>query len=443
MPGAYVAKPGPDDDGYEGAPPVDVVLPPPGWDPDWDFPPDTPEGGSGPYPPGYEPEYSLSISATGPVAASGGGAARYEPTSVIGAELFDQVTYPTAEPLGRPIVWTATIDGNAVADPKTVYYIASGVYWGYDGDFDFELDEEHEGKTLVVTATSTVFTETVSDVVEVEVYEPTYSISLSAGSPVTVANPVSAVVAVLYDHDTYATKEPANYELTFTATIDGVEVMEPRVESYISLGGGFWGHGSDFTFDLTTDHYDKTIILSVESTVFGEIEVEDSVNITVSPLPLPESVVTSLVFNSYDIKNPSAPVMQLLIQRLPAHASRTDNPGIGAFEYGAPPALWWEDDETYNTLDEMDCVADGEERHRIDATGTFNADSSYKFSYGINEGGNATVDVTFSVTITMSDGSEFSDSVSHVIEPYGVNQAEYVTVSTVSGMIYIFGARVN
>ncbi|MBW2079172.1 MAG: hypothetical protein JRI71_16805 [Deltaproteobacteria bacterium] len=141
MPGAYTSTP------IVAADPPDV---PDGWDADWDFP--------GAFPPGYTPEYSLNLSATGSIA--------YDGVATATVSLRDHVTYTTMEPSGCSIIWTATIDGEAVnlrfsgdvdyESSISSSYSEGETYWGAAPEIEFELTGGNVGDTIMLMATSVV-----------------------------------------------------------------------------------------------------------------------------------------------------------------------------------------------------------------------------------------------------------------------------------------------
>jgi hypothetical protein len=164
MAGAYVAKPDATPD------PPDV---PPDWNPDWPFP--------GPFPPGYEPSYSLNVSASESISYSG----TLSPT----VTLRDHVSYRTGEPLpGATIRWTASLDGESVdlkfdggdyASQIVSTYSAVGDYWGAEPDILFDIDETANGKTLTLTATTTIGSNVISRGTEIAVGVRTAIINIS------------------------------------------------------------------------------------------------------------------------------------------------------------------------------------------------------------------------------------------------------------------------
>lgn len=167
MAGAYVARP---------ATPVVPPDVPPDWNPDWTFP--------GPSPPGYEPEYSLPIAAPASVVPGNSLA-----TSV---RLRDHATYRTTQPVAPSVLtWTATVDNvpvplrfagapNCATSVVSVYADFDG-FWGADPTLDVQLTESHNGKTLVLRATSLVGKETVVGTKSVSVETPPRVVTLTLG----------------------------------------------------------------------------------------------------------------------------------------------------------------------------------------------------------------------------------------------------------------------
>lgn len=172
MSGAYVAKP-------EAAPdPPDV---PDGWSIDWEHP--------GPFPPGYEPDYSHVISGDATVAP--GGASSNTVT------LYDHVSYQTTEPTGSLITWTATINGvltklrvagggDFASSVVSSYSDLGSGFYGASASFEFDIDEDNVGDNIVLTSLSTVDGYSVTDsyiiAVDAEVVK-FYGVVYFEGSP--------------------------------------------------------------------------------------------------------------------------------------------------------------------------------------------------------------------------------------------------------------------
>lgn len=142
MPGAYTAKP--------------IVTTPPdvpdGWDVDWDFP--------GAHPPGYEPEYSLGVTASGTVIPGSAAAGA--------AKLYDHATYATNEPEDSSLTWTATLDGDQLdlkleggdsflASITTGYGDVGDDFWGAGVTFEFDITDGDIGKTIELKSAGIVF----------------------------------------------------------------------------------------------------------------------------------------------------------------------------------------------------------------------------------------------------------------------------------------------
>lgn len=425
MAGAYVAKPAE----------VSVDTKPVGWDGDWPFP--------GPLPPGYSMDLSLNLTA---VAIYTPGAAHDATVS-----LRDQIDFGTTEPDGpNEITWTATLDGTPMQLKLSggVYasYIESnyadiGDYWGAEPTFVFPVTIFDGGSVITLAASSVnpFIGYVAGDTsVNIAVYDPVFSLSMSADSPID-WDETSAVEVILEDHGSSWTTEPVGYELTFTATVNGRECMDSLTVDYSAVGDS-WGHADDFTFDLTEDDAEKTITLSVEGTVWGD-EVSDSVDIEINAAAYPESFVANVVLNSSEINAASLMKVRLKITRTPT--TIRDWPQFGATEYGAPPPTWWSavvDDD----ISEITSTAEASESGaRIDAFGDFEDDYTYTFNYDANEGGNATISVTWTMEVTMSDGTVYSDSETFTITPWGDTVYATSLISRITDVVYIFGVRVN
>lgn len=275
MAGAYVAKPAVDLPPPEGPPTVDDV--PPGWDLNWPFP--------GPYPPGYAPELTLPMTATETI--------RFFGTAAVTGEFRDHTIFVTNEP--DAVVLTAVIASSPSRDINLRFSgdseYASSVsinctladYWGVGGDVEFELTRADEGGIITLTGTGAISGVTVTDTVEIIVYEPIYSLVMS-GTTDMAYDGTASITTSLRDHETLGTDEPTGSTLTWTATIDGVavdlrfsgdtEYSESISSSYSDIGD-YWGAEKDIEFDLTAENNGDTIVLRVESTVF-----EEDLNIT-------------------------------------------------------------------------------------------------------------------------------------------------------------------
>lgn len=144
MSGAYVAKP----DAV-----VDPGLPP-GWNPIWPFP--------GAFPPGYGPEYSMTLTAP----------PQMKPGTIVrnnSVALFDHETFATNEPDGT-VTYTAVwlnpgetvgikfAGGDEfVSSVSQEYSDVGDDFWGIASEFEFDVDAQDIGKTIVLTATSVPF----------------------------------------------------------------------------------------------------------------------------------------------------------------------------------------------------------------------------------------------------------------------------------------------
>ncbi len=198
MGGAYVAKP---------AVPTEPDVPP-GWDPDWDFP--------GPNPPGYEPEYSLNLSAQSQMIPG---------VTVDDISLFlaDHDTYETREPQSH-MIWSAIfgdsgdivqmklLGGGAYQDSVDASYILGDVFYESNPDFDFDVSASDIGRIVILNVNSTPFenhqVESAAEITVVTAAEPpeypeggtltfsaTMSVSASLGEPLIEAYDVVSVTA--------------------------------------------------------------------------------------------------------------------------------------------------------------------------------------------------------------------------------------------------------
>lgn len=149
--GAYVALPDADTT-------PDV---PPGYPVNWPFPP---SGSSltceGPFPPGYEPVYTIDLAGSNSVTVGSSYSAA--------VTLYDHGTYTTSDPIcgsnpdptGGDITWTATmdgaallftVDGDASALEHTTNYADLGDFYGDAVTIIFDIDASDEDKTIVLS----------------------------------------------------------------------------------------------------------------------------------------------------------------------------------------------------------------------------------------------------------------------------------------------------
>ena len=430
MSGAYTAKP--------AVPPEEVPVvptPPPGWDLDWTFP--------GPYPPGYTPAFTLPMTATAVIVPSG--------TAAVSGEFRDHADYLTNEP--DAIIWTAVIVSSPEREIELRFegeeeYADSissdstlGDFWSVAPSVEFELTRSDEGGIITLTGTSAIDGTTVVGTADISVYAYAYSLNLSGPANMAWDDTASAVVS-LRDHGTLGTNEPTGSTLTWTALLDGAAVdlrfsggaYSSSIESVYSDIGAYWGAEKDIEFDLTEDDVEKTITLIVTSTAFGD-ELSDTIEIEIDPIPYPVSYVTSLVINSYEINAASLMVMRLKITRTPF--PQVSWPQIGATEYGAPPPSWWESIVPDNIVETTNATDVSGEK-RIDSSGTFLDNYSYTFAYDANEGGNSTISCTWTMVITMSDGTTRSGTESFTITPGGSPVYGTCYASRITDLVLIF-----
>jgi len=142
MGGAYTATPAEET-------PADL---PPGWNLTWPY--------TGPWPPGYEPDLSLSLDATAVI----------NPTDVVAtlSVLTDQGSYVTAEPSSQ-IVWSAkwddtneTLDlrqseGTFSQEVSLDYADVGDSFWGADPIFSVDASATDNGRTFTLSANSSPF----------------------------------------------------------------------------------------------------------------------------------------------------------------------------------------------------------------------------------------------------------------------------------------------
>ena len=218
MAGAYVAKP-------EAVPdPPDV---PDGWDFDWPFP--------GAFPPGYEPDYSIDLEA--PASVSIGN------SMSLTATLRDHDTYATTEPDSVCLQqWTATIDGETVqlkvgegdyAESYDAVYVAVGEYWGATPEIMPQLLTEHDGKTLVISVSTTIDEEIVTE---------TADIPVSTQVDVTFSCIVSEFSITDEDDHLYAELRLRTFSVTNVVPVlnDGTSEYGQYWETPAGTGLGYW-----------------------------------------------------------------------------------------------------------------------------------------------------------------------------------------------------------
>ena len=113
------------------------------------------------------------------------------------------------------------------------------------------------------------------------VYPPGYApdLSLVMTAPATMSyTSAAAAIGSLRDHDTYATREPEDSVMIWTAKVDGVGInlrlsgVGEYQSSFVSscLFGNYWEAAMNLEFELTEEHIDKTLILMVTSAVYGD-----------------------------------------------------------------------------------------------------------------------------------------------------------------------------
>ncbi len=135
----------------------------------WPFPPVSTGGGGiigGPFPPGYEPDYSFNTTVPASIA--------YDAAISASTQLRDQTDYTTGEPdSSSSITWSATVNGSlrrirfdgigSYASSVDSSYASSAGFWGAATNLDVELTEADGGEDLVLALTSTVGFSVVTD----------------------------------------------------------------------------------------------------------------------------------------------------------------------------------------------------------------------------------------------------------------------------------------
>lgn len=169
MGGVYTANPGPELSGPDvppgwGGPDVPGSGGPGGTSEDgqlggigyWPFPPAT---GGGPFPPGYDPDYSFNTTVPASTA--------YDEAISVSTQLRDQTDYTTGDPGGSSsITWSATVNGSlrrirfdgvgSYASSVDSSYASSAGFWGAAPTLDVELTADDNGENLILALTSEV-----------------------------------------------------------------------------------------------------------------------------------------------------------------------------------------------------------------------------------------------------------------------------------------------
>lgn len=126
----------------------------------WPFPPPGLYGGGrGPFPPGYNPDYSFNT--TVPVSTA------YDAAISVSTQLRDRTDYTTGNPGGSSLVaWSATVNGElrrirfdgvgSYASSVDSSYASAAGFWGAAPTLDIELTEDDNGEDLVLALTSEV-----------------------------------------------------------------------------------------------------------------------------------------------------------------------------------------------------------------------------------------------------------------------------------------------
>ncbi len=153
------------------AKPAVVTVPdvPDDWDIDWSFP-------GPPFPPGYDPVYSLNISAP----------ASMVPGSEVpncSVTLKDNVTFTTSDP-PEAIVYSATLQSSRASVGLMVSgaedylsivsqdYSASGDFFGNTINFEFNVSAANDGDFIVLAVSSSPFGFSLTDTANIEIIVP-------------------------------------------------------------------------------------------------------------------------------------------------------------------------------------------------------------------------------------------------------------------------------
>jgi hypothetical protein len=124
-------------------------------------------------------------------------------------------------------------------------------------------------------------------------YTPVLSLGITGQSVVDLAGDVDDLDVTLYDQDTYATHQPYEDKITYTATwkddstsvllrLDGVGDYGSSVTTgYSDMGNDFWGKSPDFDFQVGAEDVGRVIVLQAASDPFGEGEITKTIEITV------------------------------------------------------------------------------------------------------------------------------------------------------------------
>ena len=432
MAGAYVAKPA-----VPPTPDPPVADPPPGWNPNWPFP--------GPLPPGYVPEYTFPVTATAVVkigeAAAVAGSARQ--VAAVAGIAYDHVTYITNEPDVAAL--GATVSGEVISLSPPGASFSEGAYWNISDNITFGITKANEGQTITLVATSAIGGEIITGTTSISIYAYDYSLNLSGDESIEY-DEATSVTVTLRDHGTLKSDDPGSATLTWTATLDGGAVdlkfsgdagYGSSVESEYSDLGDYYGAEEDIEFDLEEEDEERTVVLRVESTVYGDA-LNETLDITIDPAAMPVSFTANLNIDSFDINAATSMIMRLKVRR---GFSDYDWPQLGCIEYADPPPDWWYDDYTFNDLDEVTCSAGGQ---TITASGTFLEDSgNYYLFLDVNVGGNSSMTCTWTVNVTMSDGTVHTDTYNFSLIPWAGMVFKSATIYMNTGKVWIFGNLMN
>ncbi len=284
MSGAYVAKPA-----MPPTPDPPVADPPPGWNPNWPFP--------GPLPPGYVPEYTFPVTATAVI--------KVGQAAAVAGTAYDHATYITNEPDVAAL--GAAIGGEVISVSPSGASFSEGVYWNISDNITFGITKANEGQTIELTATSAIGGEIITGTASIGIYEYVYSLNLSGDSTIGIDDDESVSVTVtLRDHDTLKSDAPGAAVLTWTATINGAAIglrfaidasYSSSIESEYSDLGDYYGAEENIEFDLDNDDSGETVVLRVESTVYGN-EINKTLDIDVQGNP--EYAIYSVTFSGDD-----------------------------------------------------------------------------------------------------------------------------------------------
>lgn len=270
MAGAYVAKP--------ADPPTRTC--PPGWNPNTPLPGDTSISLGrpispdpffpAPYPPGYTPDFSLSVTGSNSIAYTGA-------ASITGSAR-DRISYPTNEP--SAISWTATIDGVSIGlkfsgeawhTSSLTSPVSFGTYWDAALSIEFDLTADNVGDIIVLTGSY------ILDGIRVTQTKAIAIVELTATFTLTFDFGHGEIPWLVFGQSSVTVKNPSIFNLHrgFSQGWDGVWSYEVTHEQEGDVVTGMTvdaeGHEVGITYSNLADNQYVEIYLRTNDTWSGHI----------------------------------------------------------------------------------------------------------------------------------------------------------------------------